>query len=430
MSCSAVASPSHHHRSQRQLPQPIQLTKNPSPTPDLKSPGNRIDNSFIPDFNQLSPHHFEKIRLLGRGDVGKVYLVHLKGYPINCQLYAMKVLEKEDMIERKKVNRCLTEREILAMTHHPFIVPMYASFQDEDKLYIIMEYCAGGEFFRVLQKQPHQCLSETAVRAYAAEVLVALEYLHQIGVVYRDLKPENILLHQNGHIRLTDFDLSKQTFTPHLDEPVKGKRHFFPIFTKKQHKRVQQFNSFVGTAEYIAPEVITGEGYGPTVDWWTLGILMYEMLYARTPFRGETQEETFNRILHQKLVIPPVNCYGPVSKPCRDLIKRLLNVDTNKRLGHKHGALDIKLHPFFKGVKWDTVHLRPPAIIQNNQDMMDFSNFQQDLVDSDEEEDDNATTMILDEKKLREIHYKTKLFGSFVYTPKTPTDSALRAAYQ
>jgi protein-serine/threonine kinase len=116
-----------------------------------------------------------------------------------------------------------------------------------------MEYCAGGEFFRVLQKQKDQCLSEASVRAYAAEVLVALEYLHQIGVVYRDLKPENILLHQNGHIRLTDFDLSKQTFTPHLDEPVKGRRFFFPIFAKKQEKRVQQFNSFVGTAEYIAP---------------------------------------------------------------------------------------------------------------------------------------------------------------------------------
>jgi serine/threonine protein kinase len=155
---------------------------------------------------------------------------------------------------------------------------------------------------------------------------------------------------------------------------------------------------------------------------------MYEMLNARTPFRGETQDETFNRILHQKLQIPPTNSYGPVSKNCRDLIKRLLNVDSNKRLGHKHGALDIKSHPFFKGMKWDALQSQPPALNRGTMDMLDFSNFQQDLVDSEDDEEESPN-YALDPKKMEEINYKSKLFRSFVFTPKTPTTEG-KAVFQ
>ncbi|KAL0490064.1 hypothetical protein AKO1_009382, partial [Acrasis kona] len=138
------------------------------------------------DFSTLGPSDFEKIKLLGRGDVGKVYLVRLKGTE---KLFAMKVLKKEEMIKRNKVKRVLTEREILATTDHPFIVTLYCSFQGQDKLYFIMEYCAGGEFFRMLQRQPNKCLPEASVKFYGAEVLLALEYLHMMGFIYRDLKP-------------------------------------------------------------------------------------------------------------------------------------------------------------------------------------------------------------------------------------------------
>jgi tRNA A-37 threonylcarbamoyl transferase component Bud32 len=156
---------------------------------------------------QVGPQHFRRLKLLGRGGIGRVFLVQLKGTSL---LYAMKVLTKEEMIQRNKVKRVMTEREILATANHPFVVTMYASFQTQDNLCFLMEYCAGGEFFKVLQRQPLRRLREEAVRFYAAEVTLALEYLHHMGFIYRDLKPENILLRANGHIALTDFDLSKQ----------------------------------------------------------------------------------------------------------------------------------------------------------------------------------------------------------------------------
>jgi len=306
---------------------PPHLSRKHSPgTAELTSVN--VSSKSLPNFDKLSPHHFEKIRLLGRGDVGKVYLVHLRGAPKDSQYYAMKVLEKQDMIERKKVQRCLTEREILSSARHPFIVTMYASFQDEDKLYMIMEYCAGGELFRVLQMQPSRCLCESSVRFYIAEVLLALEYLHKMGVVYRDLKPENILLHENGHIRLTDFDLSKRTSITNLDEqhPARSKTWLFPLFAKRAITRAHHCQSFVGTAEYISPEIINGTGYGPTVDWWTLGILMYEMLYAKTPYKGDSHDDTFNKILSGKLNLPSTGSHGPISRSCRNLIKKVVEL--------------------------------------------------------------------------------------------------------
>lgn len=156
---------------------------------------------------QVGPHHFRTLKLLGRGGIGRVFLVQLKGTSL---LYAMKVLTKDEMIQRNKVKRVMTEREILATANHPFVVTMYASFQTVDRLCFVMEYCAGGEFFKVLQRQPKRRLREEAVKFYAAEVTLALEYLHHMGFIYRDLKPENILLRESGHIALTDFDLSKQ----------------------------------------------------------------------------------------------------------------------------------------------------------------------------------------------------------------------------
>ncbi|KAJ3483834.1 hypothetical protein NLJ89_g12029 [Agrocybe chaxingu] len=160
---------------------------------------------------EVSPSSFVKIKMLGKGDVGRVYLVREKK---SDKLYAMKVLSKKEMIERKKIKRALTEQEILATANHPFIVTLYHSFQSEGYLYFCMEYCMGGEFFRALQTRPGKCLPEDGSRFYAAEVVAALEYLHLMGFIYRDLKPENILLHQSGHIMLSDFDLAKQSNDP------------------------------------------------------------------------------------------------------------------------------------------------------------------------------------------------------------------------
>ncbi|KAL0486532.1 serine/threonine-protein kinase nrc-2 [Acrasis kona] len=411
---------------------PTHMSRKHSPgTAELTSA--TVNMKGLPNFDKLSPHHFEKVRLLGRGDVGKVYLVHLRGAPKDSQYYAMKVLEKQDMINRKKVQRCLTEREILSSSRHPFIVTMYASFQDEDKLYMLMEYCAGGELFRVLQTQPNKCLCESSVRFFIAEVLLALEYLHKVGVVYRDLKPENVLLHESGHIRLTDFDLSKRTSITNLDDhsTTRSRPWLFPLFAKKAITRAHHCQSFVGTAEYISPEIINGTGYGPCVDWWTLGILLYEMIYAKTPYRGENNDETFNKVLHGKLNIPVNSCHGPVSKNCRNLIKKLLHVDMNKRLGHKHGAKDIKDHAFFKGVNWDALQTQvaQAPIVKGEIDYTDFTNFQQDLVDSDDENDDrDVIPEIGVEGVMPEMDQRSKLFKNFVYTPKTPTPTRTKGS--
>lgn len=394
-----------------------------SPVPRIgPAPSAIIDYSKPLDLSKINRNNLEKIRKLGVGDVGKVYLVHVKGFEQNSHLYALKVLNKEEMIDRNKVQRVLTERDILCTAKHPFIVSYYTSFQDELNLYILMEYCAGGEFFRFLQRQPNHCISEEVAKFYAAEVLMAIEYLHKCGIIYRDLKPENILLHESGHIRLTDFDLSKETGTRDLDEVNKNeKRHFFHFLHRgHKKKRLPQYNSFVGTAEYIAPEVITGFGYDATVDWWTLGILLYEMLYGKTPFVGSDMNDTFKNILHKELSFPVYSQGRSVSKECKDLIKKLLNPDQKKRLGHKRGAVDLKSHPFFSGVNWDTIHLQLPPIVPRISDPYDLSHFRDDMSDSENEEEEIIEKIYSVEDNLDELeklNTNNKVFKQFAYKP-------------
>jgi len=337
---------------------------------------------------KVGPSDFERIRLLGRGHVGRVYLVKLKG---SEELYAMKVLGKKEMVERNKVHRVMTEREILATADHPFIVTLYWSFQTKERLFFIMDYCAGGEFFRILQRQPHKCMTEDQVRFYAAEVLLALEYLHAKGFIYRDLKPENILLHATGHIRLTDFDLSK-TAGPVEAHIVKSQFTHAPHVVKEPDLIS---HSFVGTEEYIAPEVLRNTGHSSSVDWWTFGILMYEMLYGTTPYRGVSREQTFKNIRKGNPKFPE-HKRGPVSKECKNLIKSLLVVDAKKRLGTKGGAYDIKTHPFFKEIKWPLLYNEEPPIIptlSSPDDTHYFPRLPDDFsVDKEENKEDKAYT--------------------------------------
>ncbi|CAH01878.1 serine/threonine-protein kinase [Kluyveromyces lactis] len=315
------------------------------------------NKSFSNKFQDIlvGPQSFEKIRLLGQGDVGRVYLVREKQ---TNRLYALKIFSKPEMIKRKKIKRILTEQEILATSNHPFIVTLYHSFQTEDYLYLCMEYCMGGEFFRALQTRKTKCISEDDARFYSSEVTAALEYLHLMGFIYRDLKPENILLHQSGHIMLSDFDLSvqaKDTKNPQ----VKGNASHSLVDTKICSDGFRT-NSFVGTEEYIAPEVIRGNGHTAAVDWWTLGILIYEMLFGFTPFKGDNTNQTFSNILKNEVVIPNNN---ETSRACKDLIRKLLIKNENKRLGSKLGASDIKKHPFFKNDQWSLLRNQEPPLI-------------------------------------------------------------------
>jgi len=309
--------------------------------------------SFSNKFKEVTvqPSSFIKIRKLGEGDVGRVYLVREKK---TDNLFAMKVISKREMIKRKKTKRILAEQEILATSNHPFIVTLYHTFQTEEHLFFCMEYCVGGEFFRALQTRDSKCICEDDSKFYLCEVIAALEYLHLLGFIYRDLKPENILLHQSGHIMLSDFDLSIQVPTSKTPS-LQG----LNVDTNISSDSFRT-NSFVGTEEYISPDVIRGNGHNVSVDWWTLGILLYEMLYGITPFKGKDINETFANILKKDVSF---SNNVSVSRVCKDLIKKLLIKDEHKRLGSKKGAADLKSHPWFKKVAWSFLRNQQPPLI-------------------------------------------------------------------
>ncbi|KAI0254309.1 Pkinase-domain-containing protein [Lactifluus subvellereus] len=375
-SIETVSSVSSSNRAPRTLNTPA-LPKvaenNPSSPAQGKATFRRTysSNSIKVKSVEVNPSSFQKIKLLGRGDVGKVFLVREKK---TGKLYAMKVLSKKEMIQRKKIKRALTEQEILASANHPFIVTLHHSFQSEDYLYHCMEYCMGGEFFRALQSRPGKCLSEDAARFYAAEVVAALEYLHLMGFIYRDLKPENILLHHSGHIMLSDFDLAKHSgVTGGRPAAIhQSELNGLPLVDTKSCTANFRTNSFVGTEEYIAPEVIRNSGHTSAVDWWTLGILIYEMIYATTPFKGRERTDTFNNIIGLPVHFKESPKISPAGK---DIITRLLDKEENTRLGSKTGASEVKQHKWFGKINWGLLRNTEPPIIPASSSGVDTVNF-------------------------------------------------------
>ncbi|KAJ4818282.1 Protein kinase superfamily protein [Rhynchospora pubera] len=359
----------------------------------------------------LSLGHFRLLKRLGYGDIGSVYLVELRG---TSTYFAMKVMDKASLISRNKLIRADTEREILGLLDHPFLPTLYSYFETEKFYCIVMEYCSGGNLHSLRQKQPSKHFTEHAARFYASEVLLALEYLHMLGIVYRDLKPENILIREEGHIMLSDFDLSLRCSTnPTLvksasvhspgtketksalvesDGVIQGciqPSMFFPKILPKRNRKSKsdfgigstsavEFNaeptnarsmSFVGTHEYLAPEIIKGQGHGSAVDWWTFGIFLYELLHGATPFRGNGNRATLCNVLEQPLRFPE----NPnVSSAARDLIRGLLIKDPLKRIAYRRGATEIKQHPFFEGVNWALIRSSAPPFIP---DPVDFKQF-------------------------------------------------------
>nr|AML79258.1 putative LOV domain-containing protein [Thyridolepis mitchelliana] len=333
------------------------------PKPHMKDTASwRVIQKVLESGESIDLKHFRPVKPLGSGDTGSVHLVELLG---TGEYFAMKAMDKSVMLNRNKVHRATAERQILDMLDHPFLPTLYASFQTKTHICLITDYCSGGELFMLLDRQPMKVLKEDAVRFYAAEVVTALEYLHCQGIIYRDLKPENILLNRYGHISLTDFDLScltsclPQVFLPEdSDKKKRRKSRGSPIFFAEP---MRASNSFVGTEEYIAPEIITGAGHTSAVDWWALGILLFEMLYGYTPFRGKTRQRTFANILHKDIRFP---ASIEVSLAARQLMYRLLHRDPANRLGSYEGATEIKQHPFFRGINWALVREAAPPKLE------------------------------------------------------------------
>lgn len=269
---------------------------------------------------KLTIDDFDLITLVGRGSFGKVMQVRKKD---TGRIYAIKTIRKARIITRSEVTHTLAERSVLAQINNPFIVPLKFSFQSPEKLYFVLAFVNGGELFFHLSKEGRFDINRA--RFYTAELLCALECLHGFNVIYRDLKPENILLDYQGHIALCDFGLCKL-----------------------EMKDEDSTNTFVGTPEYLAPELLKGEGYGKTVDWWTLGVLLYEMLTGLPPFYDENTNEMYRKILTAPLNFPG---YDVVPPAARDLLTKLLDRDPTKRLG-VNGSTEIKSHPFFHGIDW------------------------------------------------------------------------------
>ncbi|KAI8099435.1 kinase-like domain-containing protein [Halteromyces radiatus] len=267
---------------------------------------------------------FKSLCVLGRGAFGKVHLVR---HEQSQQLYAMKILKKASLIvQGKQANQVKTERQILEEVRHPFIVKLYYAFQTPDDLHMVLEYAVGGELFRHLTHEG--MFSEPMARFYAAELVLALDHLHSLGIVYRDLKPENCLLDAQGHIILTDFGLSKVS--------MDGKT-----------------NTICGTIEYMAPEILMGLDYDHVVDWWSLGILLYDMLTGSPPFSGQ-RKKTMDAILSKKIYLPYY-----LTSDAKDLLSKLLRKNPNARLGAKPKRSDaVRKHRFFSKIHWKDLENR------------------------------------------------------------------------
>ncbi|KAI0087835.1 AGC/Akt protein kinase [Irpex rosettiformis] len=261
----------------------------------------------------LTIDDFELITVIGKGSFGKVMQVRKRD---TSRIYALKTIRKQHIVDRGEITHTLAERLVLARVNNPFIVPLKFSFQSEQKLYLVLAFVNGGELFHHLQRE--QRFDEERSRFYSAELLLALEHLHELDVVYRDLKPENILLDYTGHIALCDFGLCKLNM-----------------------KDSDTTNTFCGTPEYLAPEILAGQGYNKTIDWWTLGVLLYEMLSGLPPFYDENTDAMYQKILQQPLA------FGEeIGSSARSILTGLLTRDPHHRLG-VNGADDIKKHAFF-----------------------------------------------------------------------------------
>ncbi len=301
---------------------------------------------------QISLKDFEKKKFLGGGNTGHVYLVKMKK---NDQLYAMKVIEKTD--SDNKMCRICMEKEILNNINHPFILKSFYSFQTPTKICFVMQYCAGGTFYNMVKRQSFKCLTEEATKFYSAEILLALEYMHYRGYVHRDIKLDNILMNQYGHVVLADFDLAAKS-----DKPTDPHTFICRSCTKVYSEPDLISDSFVGTLDYLAPEIVVHDKYNSSVDWWSFGVLIYEMLFGTGPFKGKTREELFESIKRAHISFPPHPKSVP-SKHIKDIISHLIEKDIKKRLGNKFGAATVKSHSFYKNTKWQLLrNLNPPII--------------------------------------------------------------------
>jgi len=299
------------------------------------------------DTAEVSLEDFQLLKVVGRGSFGKVMMVRKKNDKVKNRVFAMKILRKEAIIKRNQVEHTKAEREILEEIKHPFLMGLHYAFQTETKLYLVMDYLTGGELFFHLKNERR--FSNGRAKFYAAEIALGLGHLHSKNIIYRDLKPENILLDAEGHVKLTDFGLSKR------------------------YAEGTQARTFCGTPEYLAPEVVTGVGHGKEVDWWSLGILLFEMLVGLPPFYSDNVSLMYNLIQVGELRIPSF-----VTPKARNLISGLLQRDPVDRLGYGREDVEtVKAADYFEDIDWDRLFRKEikPEFVPRTKGTSDTSNF-------------------------------------------------------
>ena len=280
-------------------------------------------------------------------------------------------MKKEALAKNNQIIHIRNEQLFMSRVKSPWIVELKASFQDDDYLYLVMEFLPGGDFMCLLMKK--DILTEAEAKFYMAELILSIESVHKLDCIHRDIKPDNILIDKDGHIKLSDFGLAK------ISDKIFEQNSLTPRKPNPKKKSHQKLDSCVGTAFYVAPEVLKKKGYGPDIDWWSAGVIFYEMLFGYAPFCDEETNNVCYKILNsQDYLLFPSEI--KLSKEAKDLIKQMIN-DSDKRLGKK-GAGEIKSHPFFKGIDWENIRttMKPPFIpkLDNDYDTKYFEeNFEE-----------------------------------------------------
>jgi serum/glucocorticoid-regulated kinase 2 len=327
--------------------------------------------------DQLCIYDFQLLSVVGKGSYGKVMQARKKD---SGKIYAIKVLLKKDLKKQTQITHTQTERHILGAVTHPFVCSLRYAFQNRTKLYMVMDFFTGGELFFHLNKGPFE---EARTRYYIAEITLALEHLHSLLVVYRDLKPENVLLDADGHIKLSDFGLSKKF--------KKGDSY--------------ETRTFCGTPQYVAPEIIHNKGYSFGVDWWAMGCLTYELLTRKPPFEAKNSNALYGAISNA-----PVSYPATVSPLAKSFISGLLEKNPAQRLGFR-GATEIKEHPFFEGMNWNALFAKKlPVPFKPPQDPEDTSCVWKDFLD--DEVKDTPTEAPMMDDLVRDL-------PGFTFAPQT-----------
>merc|ERR1719273_187974 len=372
-------------------------------------------------YKKLSVSDFECLTIIGRGAFGEVMIARLKS---DNQVFALKRMVKRDMIKKHQTEHIRAERDVLALADNPWIVKLHYSFQDNTWLYLAMEFLQGGDLMTILIKK--DILSHKEVAFYMCELCLAVQSVHELNYIHRDLKPDNILFDARGHLKLSDFGLCKSFDTDTMDSSKfgetdgkmedisKDKRDHATKGTEWKKDRRKLAHSMVGTPDYMAPEIFTQQGYGKEVDWWSIGVIMYECLIGYAPFYGEKPIETARKIVkfEDHFIFPPEIDLSPAAE---DLMNKFV-CRAPKRKKFISDFNNIKRHPFFRSLNWDKIRDTDAAIIPELKDDVDAAMFDQfePMPEQTTSSTDQAggnfkgyTYKIDDDKKKRDINTNT-----------------------